>query len=81
MRMIDEDEVGLKGKPEDTRYIKNIISLSFIAFLKRIFYISNIKVLNKFTELVYIYMHLLYAFNISHVSIHLILHLKNIILI
>ena len=23
MRMIDEDEVGLKEKPEDTRYIKN----------------------------------------------------------
>ena len=26
MRMIDEDEVGLKEKPEDTRYIKNITS-------------------------------------------------------
>ena len=24
MRMIDEDEVGLKEKPEYTRYIKNI---------------------------------------------------------
>ena len=26
MRMIDEDEVGLKEKPEDTRYIKKITS-------------------------------------------------------
>ena len=26
MRMIDEDEVGLKEKPEDTRYIKHITS-------------------------------------------------------
>ena len=24
MRMIDEDEVGFKEKPEDTRYIKKI---------------------------------------------------------
>ena len=26
MRMIDEDEVGLKEKPEDTRYMKKITS-------------------------------------------------------
>ena len=26
MRMIDEDEVGLNEKPEDTRYIKKITS-------------------------------------------------------
>ena len=26
MRMIDEDEVGLKEEPEDTRYIKKITS-------------------------------------------------------
>ena len=28
MRMIDEDEVGLKEKPEDTRYIKKITGTS-----------------------------------------------------
>ena len=29
MKMIDEDEVGLKEKPEDTRYIKKITSNNF----------------------------------------------------
>ena len=27
MRMIDEDEVGLKEKPEDNRYIKKVLLL------------------------------------------------------